>query len=121
MRSLIVVALMCAIVGCDSKTEPQKKARSSSEGGSAAPAAPALSGKALVKGKITFAGTPPVMKAITDAHCQVEGAKLVMEETVIVGAGGGLKNVLVSLEGVGPGAPAGEAPVLDQVNCTYTP
>jgi hypothetical protein len=120
-RSMVVAALLCAIAGCDSKTDAPKKAKSAGEGQNAAPAVPELKGNAAVRGKITFAGTPPVMKEMASAHCDTPNAKPVMEETVIVGTGNGLKNVLVSLEGVGPGVPKGQAPVLDQVNCTYTP
>jgi plastocyanin len=104
----ILVALLL-LTGCDPKS-PEK------------PAAPPrdVSGNSVVRGKILFTGLPPVMKEIPNQPCH-EGAPKLTEETVLVGAEGGLKNVLVTIEGIGPSAPKGAAPMLDQVHCRYTP
>jgi plastocyanin len=60
-------------------------------------------------------------KEIPNQPCH-EGAPTLKEETVVVSDRGGLRNVLVSIEGIGPAAPfAGETPVLDQVHCRYVP
>jgi hypothetical protein len=54
----------------------------------------------------------------------------ILDESVIVSGGdgssggagaGGLKNVLVSIEGIGSARGRGEAPLLDQVHCQYVP
>ena len=61
------------------------------------------------------------MKTIENASCHT-GATPISEETVVVGADGGLKNVVVSIEG-GPAVDGSSLPpvVLDQVDCRYVP
>ena len=93
-----------------------------------ATAAPAAKGNASVTGKIVFTGTPPEVKEIDMSgvkECAAHHADPVPEETVVVGAGGALKNVVVY---VSDGLPAGqtytppaEAAVLDQKGCMYEP
>lgn len=85
-----------------------------------ATAARTVTGAGIVRGKITFDGTPPTMKGIPNDNC-CEGAGPLKEETVIVGADKGLANCLVWIEGIGPASPRNETPVLDQVFCQYVP
>jgi plastocyanin len=87
------------------------------------PGPPLAAGTAQVTGTVTFVGKPPEMKAINrgaDPFCAKTAMK---EEEVIVGPGGGLKNVLVRItKGI---AGNYEAPMtnatLDQSACMYRP
>ncbi len=83
--------------------------------------APVITGNGIIRGVIHFQGTPPAMRDIPNVPCHT-GAQPQKEETVIISPTGGLKNVIVSLEGVGTGAPrADNAAVLDQKDCRYVP
>jgi plastocyanin len=85
------------------------------------PPAPArVVGKGVIHGRVTFRGTAPVMKEIDTNICH-PGAPKLTEETVLVGAGGGLKNVFVHLEGAPKSAGPDEPAMLDQVHCRYVP
>jgi hypothetical protein len=78
-------------------------------------------GNGVVRGVVRFIGTPPLMKEIDNGTCGPDAKKL-MQETVLVGPAGGLKNVLVSIEGIGRSDGSNLPPaVLDQVNCRYVP
>jgi len=86
----------------------------------AAPVTPA--GKGVVKGTVTFTGTPPPaadLPANSDPACEGRADK---DESLLV-ADGKLRNVLVRIRGSVPGAPpAPKAPVVvDQSKCTYVP
>jgi len=80
-------------------------------------------GKAAVTGTIKYTGTPPERAKLdtsSDAKCHME----VLDESAIVAADGGLKNVFVWVsDGLGDyefEAPA-EPAVLTQHGCTYVP
>jgi plastocyanin len=81
---------------------------------------------AQVEGKVTFAGDAPARKPLpgimNDANCGKLHKTAPLDESVLVGKGGELANVVVYLKGDGlkGDAPADEV-VLDQVNCIYTP
>lgn len=86
-------------------------------------AAPAVAG---ITGKITFKGEAPAPAPVdmaSDPVCEGSHAGGISRTTVIVGSGGGLKDVFVSLTGVpdkrykAPKTPV----VLDQRGCTYVP
>jgi len=80
-----------------------------------------------VTGKASFEGEAPARKVIDMSavkECAAKHTKKVRDEGTIVGEGGALKNVVVSLKAI----PAGLTPempkepaVLDQVGCQYTP
>jgi len=99
-------------------------------GGAAAGAGDAvdMSKAGTVSGKITFEGTPPdrTKIQITEAVCKPMHPedKPLLAEDVVVGAGGGLKNVVVKivkgLEGKKFAASAAGATV-DQTGCQYVP
>jgi len=79
-----------------------------------------------IKGTVTFQGTAPARQKIgvtKDANvCGAEGAK--MSETLIVGPGGGVANVVVRLAGITKGAalqPPASKPTLDQRVCQFRP
>ena len=79
-------------------------------------------GTATLRGRVKFLGTPPAMKVLKNEPCHEGAPKAILEETVLVGADQGLKNVFVYLEG-GPAVDGATLPpsVLDQVNCQYVP
>jgi len=80
-----------------------------------------------ISGRVTFEGTPPAnqpLKMGSDASC-TQGGPAPIDETVIVGADGSLKNVFVHIkQGVDPAysfdVPA-EPVMLDQKGCVYVP
>jgi hypothetical protein len=88
---------------------------------------------AAAEGKITgtvkLDGTAPHMKGIDmskDPYCVKANANGTPKmETVVVGSGGGLENVVLyiseGLTGAAATQPAKAVPVLDQKNCQYTP
>jgi hypothetical protein len=80
---------------------------------------------AEISGKVKLNGTPPpeASMKMTDPICGKErGNEMISSRHYIVGADKGLGNVLVYIkEGAAPKAPTGEAPVLDQIKCEYSP
>jgi plastocyanin len=74
----------------------------------------------VIRGKVILVGKAPVIQETATATCHGQ-THPVMDESVIVAADGGLKNVVITIEGIGPSVPRGEPPVLDQINCTYVP
>jgi plastocyanin len=81
-----------------------------------------------ITGTVKLDGKPPEMKEIDMSavkDCAAQHADPVLEETVIVGEGGGLANVVVALKPDDPSALGGEVPkepvVLDQKGCQYSP
>lgn len=95
--------------------------------GDSAPPAPASNlpaptfGSATVTGHVRFLGTPPELKVIDTSKCH-PGATPVLEETIVVGANQGLKDVIVYIKDA-PASDGSNQPMLDldQVNCMYTP
>jgi hypothetical protein len=87
-----------------------------------------LAQAAELTGKITLKGTPPPSKPIpqvkADANCGKFHTTDVMTRTYLVGADGGLENVIVFIKGGLEGktfpVPT-EKPVIDQVGCMYEP
>ncbi|AGC47155.1 hypothetical protein MYSTI_05879 [Myxococcus stipitatus DSM 14675] len=81
----------------------------------------APSGKGVVKGTVTFTGTPPPaedLPASSDPACEGRSAK---DESVLV-KDGKLQNVLVRVRGAVEGVSAPSTPVVvDQSKCTYVP
>lgn len=78
---------------------------------------------AEVSGKVKLKGTPkPEVPIQLDATCGKLHSKPITTRHYVVGQENGLANVFVYVKsGVQKGAPAGEAPLLDQVNCVYEP
>jgi plastocyanin len=78
-------------------------------------------GSGVVRGVVKFDGVPPkTTRGTTNDPCS--GTEPPAQETVLVDAGGGLRNVLVSVGGAGRGDGSGWAPaLLDQVECRYVP
>lgn len=104
-RLLLVLGAIC---GCDEAPR--------------APALPATDfGNATVTGRVRFIVTPPERAMIDVSSCQA-GTKAYQEETIIVGEGGALKDVVVYLKDQpttdGQAQPTA---VLDQIDCRYVP
>jgi hypothetical protein len=80
---------------------------------------------AEISGKVKLNGTPPpeASMKMTDPVCGKErGTDTISSRHYLVAADKGLGNVLVYIkEGAAPKPPTGEAPVLDQVKCEYSP
>jgi len=133
----LTVACLATAASCDKKeaapapapapqTAPAPAAGGATDGASAAaavPTAPIKAGTAEVKGTVKLTGKPPEMKMTNrgaDPFCAKTPTK---EEEVVVGSGGGIKNVLVRItKGISGNY---EAPMmnatLDQTACMYRP
>ena len=115
------VTLLALCASCDQSGEKANGSPAAPGSREAGGARDIRKGNGLVRGRVTFVGTPPVMKEIANDHCRPDAPTL-KEETVIVGANGGLKNVMVSIEGLGAMDGSSLPPArLDQVNCRYVP
>ena len=83
--------------------------------------APAASG-GTIQGVVKLVGTPPPVQPLkrqADPFCAKTSAN---DETVVVGAAGGLKYSVVRIKGPIAGAqPGAKSVVFDQSNCLYSP
>ena len=128
IANIFGIFLILFIVSCGKKPGQAKPVEAAS-----APAAKAADAQApaivlgKITGKVTFSGTPPSAEPIkmdADPYCKAH-AQSAVSETMVVGSGGGLKNVLVYLkkgyQGKSiPSVPADKL-LLDQVDCHYIP
>ena len=133
-----LVTLLSVVVGCGDggKTETRKPparsgASNASTAAQAAPSAssaevtldPATAGTITVTCKVK--GTPPKMKAIDmskDGVCVGLHTAPVLEDSVVVGEGGSLANVIVYIKDINIKTPVPAEPVvLDQKGCVYVP
>ena len=91
MRCLVLVVVASVLCACDRKAESP----------SATPRVlrklEDVRGTGIVKGRVKLDGVVPEMRVIENKPCH-HGAEPIREETVEVGATGGLKNVIVSIE-----------------------
>lgn len=83
-------------------------------------------GEGKITGTVKLDGAAPHMKGIDmskDPYCvKAHATDPGHLETVVVGANGGLANVVLYLEGYnGPALASTAVPVFDQKNCMYTP
>jgi plastocyanin len=83
-------------------------------------------GEGKITGTVKLDGTAPHMKGIDmskDPYCsKAHATDPAHLETVVVGSGGGIENVVLSISGWS-GSPTASTtlPVFDQKNCVYTP
>jgi len=124
------LAAVCAPAGCGrAEAPPQEPTELEARGSTPAaeaprPIDPARTG--AVAGLAAFAGEPPERRAVPlIRECGVHGNELLAED-VVVGADGGLRDVLVRVRrGLAgwavPPASGGPGPVLDQAGCRYAP
>jgi plastocyanin len=103
------------LIGCDNDVSSAKRSDA------VPPRVQVRTGKGVVRGTVKFDGVPAKMATIANQPCHA-GAPEIEEETVIVGDGGTMMNVLVYVEGAGAGDGSKRDPaVLDQVHCRYVP
>jgi len=101
------------LAGCDGKAPSTSNP----------PALPkVVAGDGVIRGKVTFTGTPPEMRVIANAVCHPGVKEPIKEESVVVNTDGSLRHVFVFLKGVAADAPmGGPSPLIDQVGCRYVP
>lgn len=124
-----VIAILAA--GCgrsdDAPAGPTGGSPAPSQPSAAAPEAYAVEPPAnpgRVSGSAVYSGALPDPSPITVTKDQaVCGLTQHVPETLMVGAGGALKNVVVSIDGITRGMPfpAGARPTLDQRGCWFIP
>ena len=123
---LPLAAVYLAVTACQKQTSSEPAPAAPAAPAAAAPAAPAAArgatGSGTIAGTVKLTGTPPEMqltKRQADPYCAKTPMK---EEEVVVGAGGGLKNVIVRVKGVAGRYDAPPTPaVVDQSACMYRP
>jgi plastocyanin len=104
---IALVATAAVLVGCSREASPPAK-----------PEVPA--GKGVVSGVVRFTGGPVQPRQLKTEMCGDTG-KPVYDESLVVDADGGMRNVVVYLED-GPNVALPTEPVtLDQVDCRYVP
>ena len=117
---LALFAVVLCVSGCDNVDPPAGSGEGSGSATRVATTGPA--GSAVLRGTVSFNGTPPEGEEIDAARCH-PGAATIRVAPVTVGAGGRLKDVIVyvkdprAVPAGGPNAPA----VLDQVGCQFVP
>jgi len=75
-----------------------------------------------LSGRISFAGDPPAKKKLdVTKDKEVCGKTELYDESLVVGADKGVKNVVVTVVGAKGGKFASQKATLDQKGCTYTP
>jgi Carboxypeptidase regulatory-like domain len=107
---------------------PAAAAEAAGKPAGAAPSTDGAGGGVKLSGRVTFDGTPPERRPINmskEAKCiELHGGKQVLDEAVLVGDDGGVKNAFVYIR---RGAPKREYPVpeepakLEQKDCMYRP
>ena len=117
----LALAVTAGTLGCK-KNESAAAPAAAPPASSGAATGPGAFGKGAIAGNVKFTGKAPEMRAITtpDPYCARQPIK---EEEVVVGPGGGLKNVIVRVVKGATGtydAPAATATV-DQSGCMYRP
>jgi len=124
-RSAFLPLAILILAACQKQASAPEPSAAPASPSAAAPAATGrgATGSATISGTVKLIGTPPEMamtKRQADPYCAKTPTK---EEEVIVGAGGGLKNVVVRIsKGLSgryepPVAPA----IVDQNTCMYRP
>jgi plastocyanin len=120
---LAVVALTACQKHSSSEPAPAAPAPAAVPAAASAGSAKGATGSGTISGTVKLIGTPPEMpmtKRQADPYCAKTPTK---EEEVVVGAGGGLKNVIVRVtKGVsGHYDPPASPATVDQSACMYRP
>jgi plastocyanin len=104
---LISIALLAA--GCDRQSAPTNSA-------------PRIVGSAALRGRVVLLGTAPPRALLAESGRCCPGSPEIRDESILAAPDGGLKNVIVYLENAPMAQPIdATTPVLDQVNCRFTP
>jgi plastocyanin len=127
--ALVMIVVVTSWAACsrkDQTEQPGAAAAAPAAAASAEATRPVTSeGAGIIAGKVVFEGTPPAADPINmkaDPYCAKQpGAK--SNEQVVLGAGGGLMNVVVHVaEGLsGKYSARAEDAVMDQQGCLYRP
>ncbi len=81
-----------------------------------------VSGGGVLVGKVTFTGTPPEVEEFKVPRNQNHCGDSKVNEALLIGPQGGIKNVVVTIEGIERGkAFELQDYVLDNVNCMFVP
>ena len=137
LLALVVLPLLSGCGGGTKKTtvtvKPSKKAGGATGGGATSTTkkkTPAAGGFGTFKGKVVFEGTAPTLNPLVAKGAKVKDAAVcslnaVPNESLIVGPGGGVKNVFIYLTKAPKGAkipPVSTEPaVWDQKGCHFIP
>jgi len=118
----LALALTAATLGCNKKNEAAAPAPAALAANAPPATGPGALGKGSIAGNVKFTGKAPEMRAVNtpDPFCARQPIK---EEEVMVGPGGGLKNVIVRVVKGAAGtydAPSTPA-TIDQNGCMYRP
>jgi hypothetical protein len=110
---LASIILVLGVVGCD---------QASGTGASSGTLPRTIPGEGIIRGVVSFTGTPPPMRTFTATEKCCQGDPPIVEESVVVNSNQTLRNVFVFLEGA-PKTDGSELPpaLLDQVRCSYVP
>ncbi|MEE9218542.1 MAG: carboxypeptidase regulatory-like domain-containing protein [Acidobacteriota bacterium] len=123
----IVAAFIAASCGGQAPGPPEEEELPTedvvSPGTSPAPPVPVSAPPGALSGRLSFAGAPPGPQRVeVTKDQQVCGAHPIVREDLLVGADGGLRNVVVSLVGVPATGAAGlPATELRQKGCVFVP
>jgi hypothetical protein len=130
LHALLLVATLTAGACGGAPETPSREgtAAPSSPAATAAPESPASAGTATagggrITGRVLFSGAPrpPRPIQVTKDHA-VCGARTHVDEGLVVGTDGGVRNAVVSVGPIAPGAwPEAPRPTLDQHGCWFTP
>ncbi len=116
MKKLVCAMFISCLLGlgCDQSS-------TATSSGEKVPAG-SIKGPGVVKGKIVFKGTAPVLPALKNEPCCDGAPATLKDESVIVNSNGTLANVVVYIQG-GPKADGKDLPSakLDQKFCQYIP
>jgi plastocyanin len=93
---------------------------------SVASSSPMPGAPGIIRGHVTFMGTPPgnaVIRMGMDPKCaDLNAGKQVLQESALVAADGSVANAFVALDGAFPATPVPSEPVvIDQRGCVYGP
>jgi hypothetical protein len=112
--SSVLLGAMLILSGCDKKDDQPK----------ATPSSSTPQQTVTLQGRVVLKGTPPTSAPIAfDANCGKLHSSPVMNQSYLVGNGGGLAEAFVYVKAGLEGtfiAPT-NTPLLDQIDCIYTP
>jgi len=122
--SFLAAALVAT--ACGGAPEPPRETAATPEPPAAPPApqAPAQDGGGRITGRVLFSGAPRPSRPIqvTKDHA-VCGARAHVDESLVLGKDGGVRNAVVSIGPIPSGAawPESPTPTLDQNGCWFNP
>jgi plastocyanin len=124
-RCLAVLAVAAVLAACGGAEAPPQPREDAGQSAAAPPSETraAAGGTGSLSGRLTFSGAAPAAEPVNvTKDRQVCGAHSIVKEDLIVGPDGGLRNVVVSVQGV-PGGDAHALPEVElrQKGCVFLP